>query len=69
MEEKTKYILEVSKRIKKIREKLNMTKSKMAEELDIVKQTYYTLELGTRKLQIEGATCKFKSKQVASFLL
>ena len=53
MEEKTKYILEVSKRIKKIREKLNMTKSKMAEELDIVKQTYYTLELGTRKLQIE----------------
>ena len=48
MEEKTKYILEVSKRIKKIREKLNMTKSKMAEELDIVKQTYYTLELGTR---------------------
>lgn len=53
MEEKTKYILEVSKRITKIREKLNMTKSKMAEELDIVKQTYYTLELGTRKLQIE----------------
>ena len=53
MEEKTKYIKEVSKRITKIREKLDMTKVQMANELSISKQTFYTLELANRKLQIE----------------
>lgn len=53
MEKKAKDMMDISKRIIKIREKFNMSKVKMADELQISKQTYYTLELGTRKLQIE----------------
>lgn len=52
MGKKEKDMMEISKRIIKIREKIDMSKVKMADELQISKQTYYTLELGTRKLQI-----------------
>lgn len=44
---------EVSNRITKIREKLDMTKVQMGNELNISKQTVNTLENGTRKLQID----------------
>jgi DNA-binding XRE family transcriptional regulator len=69
MEENEKYLREVSNRISKIIEELNIPKVQMANELNIKKQSFYALEQGNRKLQIEEIKILMNKFNISPFWL
>lgn len=69
MEENDKYLREVSNRVSKIIEELNIPKVQMANELNIKKQSFYTLEQGNRKLQIEEIKILMNKFNISPFWL